>query len=317
MIRLLPAFVLFWVACAAVAVRAQESDPARGPAVAAPRLEDRVGRLIQDLGSNAWETREAATQALAELVRAGEPVVPTLLKALDHPEPEIRHRVRLILEQTGKLGRTSDLSGAKAEALLDKLGRRPIVYWAFPRQDEPALNEWDLDGELAGAKGDATGSVLVAALSSDNVVLRRNVAWLLGRLEALRSVPALEQALDDADPEVRTYALFSLGSLRDVSALPAILEMPAGQPATVRAARMIALEKLPDPTAVAACLEGLRDESAEVRFHAFYTLRRWTAQELGYNAWYPAPRRAAAAAAWDDWWEAHREGFQFPSPEDH
>ncbi|MBI3271607.1 MAG: HEAT repeat domain-containing protein [Planctomycetes bacterium] len=280
-------------------------------------LEDRVRRLVVDLGSDAWQAREKATQELLLLLRRGEPVAALVARALDSADPEVAQRARLILDQTGGRGRAPDPSVEKAERLLERVGRRPVVSWSYRDQSEPKFFEWDLDEAASGISSDAAMDILISALSSENGTLRRNVAYLLGRLGSTRAVPFLEQALSDADPEVRVFALFSLASLGDADAVPAILETPPGQPTPVRVARMIVLERFPDDASVRACLDGLRDESAEVRYHAYYTLRRWTGQELGFNAWYPEAGRAAAVSAWEAWWLAHREGFEFPAPRDH
>ncbi|MBI5366583.1 MAG: HEAT repeat domain-containing protein [Planctomycetes bacterium] len=311
-----------WLLCLALttvvlplAAGAQE-DPAAAtdPARAA---QDEARRLLRDLSSGSWEVREQATQELLALVRKGAPVVPLLTRALDTDDPEVEHRVRRVLEATGHHRRPDDRAAAKAESLLGRLALRPAANWDPRRQDEPAFMEWDLAEDLAEVKGESALAILATALTSDQPVLRRNVAFLLGRIGSPHAAPALAQALSDPDAEVRAYALFSLAALGDAASLPAILEMPEEQPTPVRLARMIALERLPDPAALRACLDGLRDPAADVRFHACFTLRRWTGLDFGFNAWHPDARRAAALAAWEAWWQAHGETFEFPDRRDH
>jgi HEAT repeat protein len=58
----------------------------------------RVQGLIEKLGANTFQDREAATR---ELIAMGPTVAPLLARSRDHSDPEVRERVRLVLERLG------------------------------------------------------------------------------------------------------------------------------------------------------------------------------------------------------------------------
>jgi hypothetical protein len=60
-----------------------------------PELVDQVNKLITELGAENWQTREKATK---ELIEIGEPALIALKQAQQHTDPEVRLRVKLILE---------------------------------------------------------------------------------------------------------------------------------------------------------------------------------------------------------------------------
>jgi WD40 repeat protein len=77
----------------------------------------RVARWLADLDSPDFAVREGATE---ELRRRGEAVEPALRKALDgRPAPEVRRRVKLLLEGLGGANR---LRAARAVEVLERLG---------------------------------------------------------------------------------------------------------------------------------------------------------------------------------------------------
>jgi HEAT repeat protein len=57
-------------------------------------LQDRIRKLIEDLGSDDFQTREAATAALTEI---GEPAVDALTEAAKSADPEVSNRAKRIL----------------------------------------------------------------------------------------------------------------------------------------------------------------------------------------------------------------------------
>src|SRR5262249_48512410 len=86
-----------------------------------PRLEgDRVGNLIEDLGS----TRSAARQqATAELEKLGEPAELALRKALKRPlAPEVQIRVRRLLERMNANAASVRLRLTRALEALERAG---------------------------------------------------------------------------------------------------------------------------------------------------------------------------------------------------
>jgi RNA polymerase sigma factor (sigma-70 family) len=95
---------------------------------------DRIAKLVKELDSDEFETRE---QASAELDRVGEPAAPALRKALEGmPSAELRVRATAILEKFGGKVQSPDvvrrqralevleqIGGPDARALLEELAR--------------------------------------------------------------------------------------------------------------------------------------------------------------------------------------------------
>ncbi|MBI2933568.1 MAG: hypothetical protein HYY16_18150 [Planctomycetes bacterium] len=64
--------------------------------VVAPEVEKRIGELIEQLGADEIEKREAAQEALVQI---GPGAIPRLRKALEHESAEVRGRAQAILEE--------------------------------------------------------------------------------------------------------------------------------------------------------------------------------------------------------------------------
>ena len=61
-------------------------------------MQEKVEKLIAQLGAESYKDREAATKALVEM---GAMIIPFLKKRINNPDPEIRTRIVLILEKLG------------------------------------------------------------------------------------------------------------------------------------------------------------------------------------------------------------------------
>jgi len=81
-----------------------------------------------------------------------------------------------------------------------------------------------------GPKAAETAPALIAALKSEDLVVRQNAAAALGHLgpdAAQAAVPALTEALGDPEESVRRFAADALGNLGPAaaSAIPALEEL--------------------------------------------------------------------------------------------
>jgi len=115
------------------------------------------------------------------------------------------------------------------------------------RDKEPAIQA-HAALELSKYGPDASRAVpaLAAALSSDNINVRRNSALALGKIgPASRSaLAALKKALSDTDYGVRENAVYALGEIGDSRALPDVQAMRADGVGSVKRAAVEATEKL-------------------------------------------------------------------------
>lgn len=102
---------------------------------------------------------------------------------------------------------------------------------------------------------------------------------------------ALQKALQDKDPLVRTEAAYALGDAHVDAALPALLMAIDDEHARVRQAAIDAIGMLGDSRATTRLVRALSDERADVRFQAIIALARVSPEHA---------REAIPVAASDD-----------------
>ncbi|MBM4049097.1 MAG: HEAT repeat domain-containing protein, partial [Planctomycetes bacterium] len=113
----------------------------------------------------------------------------------------------------------------------------------------------------------------VADLRSSLASVRAQAAAALGRSGDKSAVPALCDALKDADKDVRREAAKALGTLRDAQAVPALMAALRDSDRNVRFHTASALGEIKDGKAAAALLQALRDPEWCVRDQAAWALR--------------------------------------------
>ena len=143
---------------------------------------------------------------------------------------------------------------------------------------------------------------LLAALRDAEEDVRREAAWVLGKIGDAAAVPGLLAALHDADVDVRVAAAAALGQIGDATAVPGLLAALHDADVDVRWTAARALERIGDAAAVPGRLAALGDADADVRWAAAVALG-----QIGDNAAVPgllaalgdadADVREAAAAA--------------------
>ncbi len=188
-----------------------------------------------------------------------------------------------------------------AKEILSVLGLRHPTVPALIR----CLNHKDEDVRqytLIALKNIGAPAVpaLIERLSDDNYYLRRNVAYVLGKIKDVSAVPALLGALEGEDKQMRCYAAEAfrgfgapavpallnylkdgdehvqrtatraLGVIKDVSAVPALIEYLKDKNVRLHAAE--ALGWIGDRSAVPALLKDLNDEDKQVRCSAAWAL---------------------------------------------
>jgi HEAT repeat protein len=124
------------------------------------------------------------------------------------------------------------------------------------------------------------GPALVKAFEAskeDDPRVRRYLALTIGRLAPPlppNAVPALTDALKDADSETVISAMWALGSLGDPSVIPKLEEMYASADAGVRKMSVYALGALPGDSQERILATALNDPVADVQWNAAVALAR-------------------------------------------
>jgi len=119
-------------------------------------------------------------------------------------------------------------------------------------------------------------------IEDNKIAVRRSAVRDLARHTESRSpdvIAALQKALRDADPAVRTEAAYALGDARASEALPALLVAVDDPHTGVRQAAIDALGQIGDPRATARLVRATHDDRPDVRFQAIMALGRVSREE--------------------------------------
>ncbi len=192
------------------------------------------------------ELRDWARTWVQHLDVSGEAVVPELVAALAHKDPQVLVGVMDSLKRCGAA------AGAAAPRLAELLRHRQVGV-----REKAATTL-----EAVGAGRPDAVATLSAALRDDSAKVRRAAAQALGRFgpAAADAVPALTEALNDSQAEVCFAAAQALGCAGPAAAgaLPAVLALEKHAHASVRHQALVALPWLGEP-GVAEVIARLRD----------------------------------------------------------
>ena len=106
----------------------------------------------------------------------------------------------------------------------------------------------------------------------DDVMVRRYLVLVLGKLKDPAAGPALLGSVADPDPETRLYAVWALGVLKPKEALSTVLEASLSEDAGMRKMAAYVLGQLNDPAAVPRLKVLAEDRTADVRWNAAIAL---------------------------------------------
>jgi hypothetical protein len=186
---------------------------------------------------------------------------------MDRPVAELL-RVRALKEKglpAGTIAERLQLSQAKVETYLDDRYQLP---------DSPTLGR--LPVEVLAKAGKPAVKPLIADLSADDPLVRRQAANALGRIGDRRAVEPLIETLKDRDSLIRGHAVEALGRIKDPRAVAPLVVVLSSkeQPSHVRMSAAEALGTIGDPSAVEPLILALLDEHWGVRSRAAQALGR-------------------------------------------
>ncbi len=198
-----------------------------------PEASAAAPALTQTLADPSNEVREAS---IAALKRIGAEAVPTLIQALTSDDNNIRLSAALILGDIGKEAKTA------IPALIATLQDEDAAV-----RGNAAASLGSISSEV---EAKAAIPVLTKALEDSDIVVRRNAAVALGRI-GIEGTPfavsaLLKSLLEDPDSVVRGNAATSLGTGGSESkrAIPALIEALKDADQTVRKRAASALRKI-------------------------------------------------------------------------
>ena len=237
---------------------------------------------------------EANRRARARLAEVGPPAVPALIEGLGSWDNKTYHQSMTVLQKIGVPAIDPLVQALTNEELYVRLHGREVLVRMSGRlpevQAHPDLYQRLLDG-----------------LSSDLAIDRASAATALGEIGYEASAEALQNALNDRDPDVVRAAAFGLARLGDTDALPAIraaydrFVFPETQRDLATA-----LARLGSHEGPALLLRGLDHDDDLLRedfFEAFFAV---TGIHLGYDPLEARHERLNAIASLQAFWA--REG---------
>jgi len=112
----------------------------------------------------------------------------------------------------------------------------------------------------------------LASRRPEDVLVRRYLVLVLGKLEEPAAVPALLAAAKDPDSETRLYAVWALGRIGDRNALPVVLDSSLSDDAGARKMAAYVLGRIGDRRAIPRLQVLLEDPVADVRWNAAIAL---------------------------------------------
>ncbi len=130
-----------------------------------------------------------------------------------------------------------------------------------------------LASAVVAAEAPGRWQTLAKDLQSDVVAVRRAAARQLAQRTPREAVPALIQALDDAEPAVRSDVARALAAVKDSRATPALVRHLGDADPSVRCYAAYALGEIHDRQAAGALLAALEDPAWVVREQAAWALR--------------------------------------------
>lgn len=215
------------------------------PAARAQEAENRVQKNIRLLKSGEPKQRRMAAEMLGIIGNPG--AFPDLMEALEDEDTAVRANAA---EALGKLGDP----GAR-HSLIDKL-------------KDPS-SEVRMNAALAlgvmGVTAKQFKTILGMLGEGKTPEERSGAAIALGALQKAEAVPALIEALEDSDSDVKTSAVWALENLGGLAVLPLVELLNNGDPYMRTLAAML-LGRIGDPRALPVLLKmSQNDPIAEVR----------------------------------------------------
>ena len=244
--------------------------------------EQQVERLIRELQDSDSDIRSIAAVTLGEIGPEAKDAIPALIQLLQDQDAEgfARANAALALGQIGEGAK--DAMSVLIQALrdLDKYVRRDaagaLEEIGTPRAIKAAKDRYRMVVTLGWIGSEDEIPALIQALQNQDKDVRVNAVVTLGQIESEDVVSVLMGALQDQDEWVRVNAAWTLGQRGEsaVDAVPILIRALRDQDEWVRYHAAMALGEIGEgaSNAVPALMHALRDQDKYVRRYAVEAL---------------------------------------------
>ena len=184
-----------------------------------------------------------------------------------------------------RIRRTGGVSPADPRGLgMNWNDAEPADLIARLNDSRPTVHDRSI--ETLVSRGEAAVPALIKTLGdSTNADERRNVVWVLSRIQSDAGHSAIRRALRDPDEGVRMAAVRSLGTLKDPATVLPLAQLLPTDTAPVRRAAATALGQIGDRSAVPWIFQALEHESELYLLHALTYALIEIADPVGTSAY--------------------------------
>jgi hypothetical protein len=226
----------------------------------------RLAGLVDQLGSDAFRTREAAAQKLMAT-----PLIPAevLKRGLASGDPEIVSRIERIITK-GAMNRSSAVLDEALQLVEENQGKGLLKKIATILESGVRPNDAELAERAALATAEETDLIPIQRLAAAKDPVSQRMAAAAAEALGEKGNPLLRRMLKAEAPAVRLRAAISLGNLGAADGARALGPF-------------------------------LKSEDTVERVRAGRALRELTGKEFGYAALDPEADRTAAHKRWTDW----------------
>lgn len=264
-----------------------------------------IGPLIQCLKDDYQWIRIRAADAL---VKTGEPAVESLIQCLKDKDPDVQEQAVEILGNIRDARAVAPL----IHCLKNKeWGVRKQAADALYKIGKPAAKPLiqclkDEDGKIRGKAAEILGNIgwtpktveqeilfliakkdwinilkyndiavapLIQCLRDEDLHIRKNVAWTLGKIGSAYAIDSLIQCLQDKESSVRRKGIEALGEIGDSLSVKVLIQCLLDKDWAVRKEAACSLGKIKDSPAIKALIyQGLNDRYELVREEAVNAL---------------------------------------------
>ena len=227
-----------------------------------------AAKLLKDLGSPDYRTREAATRKLRAMNNVS---IASIKAATESPDPEVRWRARKLLKAHQSANRLHrEMSVLQVLARKKYPGLTPLLL--------PLLPRWTGLYEV-----DVTRAALLATTTS-------------------KELPALRVAIQgDGPAAVRSAAVFVLASKAGKEVSDELLPLLKDRHESVRYEAALGLARNGRRECLKTLVDLLSSKDRYLRSRASQLLRGVTKQRFGYVAYDTEQRRKTATQKWTAW----------------